>query len=940
MKRIIAMLLVLTCIAVLIPAGTQVDAAAVTKKPFYMLNWEPVLWLDGDYVLDAPYFSASYSTGASSPRISWNNVSDIKQLAANLKYDFEDRPEGTRHIYLDQPFRAITKLTEDYVYFYKATASVKAWVEEFLAEYKRIGGELDGIFVDVEYTKGSEWYLYIDEYYAGNRDVYWEIVNNPRYETLVRPKLEKWGFNFWPESKQTNERSEIWPVYSESGSQYAQDRAIWNLVVEELLADSLNESVYEPLLKYYPQALFCDYGRYDTYGWQKTHGGTMNHSTGNGSKVGNVSNRQCYPYEPWENWIGQYNTPVAFNDVKYTATPYNVAMWGVTQTKNMYEADSNHRISSWMTFFNFQPNHPGSSSNTPYYSETIFHIGLLDPQPFYGYIMKSEVESYGSDNPDPNVSDYDYALEIVRELMAELTRVAGYSDRKPIYIPANWNSNFMLSGMYANGRNIWRITPDIYTGTSVEAFKVKDNDPTFQIAGQTITFPQGKIIADSKISQVGTCGYWVETPANVTPIITGGADRYEKDPSFQETFEGFANGASFSGDAWSISGGGVKVQSHNGGKALALTGNATVKNTKAPKNITAGDSYAEQQVWQVTVTAPTGGELELLRASNKDLGVKISNGKVYYDNGGSYKELSGVSVSAGSTYIIKREVDLREAGLFTSNYTVCDASGKVLGSVKDVDMANVSRPVSEISITAKNITGTAYIDNYKLYPTGLTTDFEVYDATTGFQVDTNKTRNADTAYRVSWLNGTDKDLMAKVYNGSTLVGEFRMGAGQDGQNTGVVKANSKSVLLTIKTEDAPPLVIPPSGNGGGNNDGGNNDGSNNDGGNNDGGQTTDPTNPVEDTNPTAPSTPVDATDPTKPADKPDSTDPTKPSDDIDPVDEDGGLTGGAIALIAIASALVAGGAVAIVWFVIKPKWLTGFFAKKTETQSEDTNDSM
>ena len=704
---------------------------------------------------------------------------------------------------------------------------------------------------------------------------------------------------------------------------YTIDYYIWNLVLDELLTEYLNASVLDPMLKYYPDALFNDYGRYDRYGWQKHYGGDMSLSTGNTMKAGNVSNTTCYPGSaPWEDRFNTYQTPAAYNKADYDATAFNTILWKVMESKGVKEADSNNRFSAWVTFYNFRPTSVGTFANTPYYSELMYHLGMLDPQPFLGYILEDEIASFGAANPDPEASDPEVVWNVVRELMAELTRVAGYSDRKPIQTPGNWNNDFMLSGMYANGRNIWRITPDTTGGTTVASFKVKDSDPTFYINGQTVTFPQGKIITDSKISKVGTCGYWVETPANVMPVITGGADRYEKDPSFVETFEGFANGVAFTEnvtDAWKTSGKTANVLNHGGSKALAFSGNTKLTNVNAPKNITAGDKYAQQQTWQVTVTVPNGGELQLLSASNKDLGVKIADGKVYYDNDGSYAAIPNVSVSAGGTYTIKREVNFTNA---TSDYAVYDASGKSLGSVKGKKLANISLPVTEIIIAAKDVTGTAYIDNYKLYPAGLTTDFMVFDADTGFEVDAKTSRNKDSAYRVSWLNATGEDMIAKVYNGSTLVGEFRMGAGLDGVNTGVVKANGKSVLLTVKTEVAPPLPTPPAGN---------------DGGNNDGGQTPAPTTPVDGTDPTNPgdpTNPADGAEPTNPVDATnpvDGTDSTQPSDDkpgaTTKPGKKGGLSIGLVVVIILATVLVAGGAFALLWFVIKPKWLTKLLGK-------------
>ncbi|MBR4017242.1 MAG: hypothetical protein IKK11_05465, partial [Oscillospiraceae bacterium] len=684
MKTVLAILLVVTLVVALIPAGMQADAAAVTKKPFYTLNMEPFFWEEGDLVMDMVYFGSHLNTDQTEAIITWNRQTDIAAIAKDLKDEFDARPEGTRYIYMHLPCHVInvkSGLIEDYIFFDKPTAIIKKWTEEFMAEYKRIGGKLDGASVDIEYIHGDAYYICTEQYEKGNKGCYWEIVNNPKYRTDMRPKLERMGFDFWPESKQDSEKSEIWSM-SPRVDGFAKNYYIWNNAVGELLTESINESVLEPMLKHYPDALLSDYGRYDYYGWQKPYLGSIATLLGNAVKVGNVSSRQCYPTDPWENAVGLYKTPDGYNNANYIASPFNMVLWRTNDVKGIVEADTNNRISTWITFYNFMPTLPGSYCNTPYYSEQIYHLGMLDPQPFLGYVIESEVGQYGLDHPDPDASDPEVVRGVIGELMAELTRVAGYSDRKPIRIPANWNNDYILSGMYANGRNIFRITPDTTSGMTLDAFKVEGDDPTFSINGQTVTFPQGKIITDSKISKVGTCGYWVETPANVMPVMTSDADRYEKDPSFVETFEDFANGAAFTEnvtDAWKVSGKTANVMNKGGSKALAFSGNTRLTNVNAPKNITAGDKYAQQQVWQVTVTVPKGGELQLLSASNKDLGVKIADGKVYYDNGGSYGEIPGVSVTAGSTYTIKREVNFTNA---TSDYAVYDASGKSLGSVK------------------------------------------------------------------------------------------------------------------------------------------------------------------------------------------------------------------------------------------------------------------
>ena len=170
----------------------------------------------------------------------------------------------------------------------------------------------------------------------------------------------------------------------------------------------------------------------------------------------------------------------------------------------------------------------GSYSETVYYAETMFHLGLATDEPFIGYIVASEEEKrlgYGG-------YGYNACIEIFDDILKELTKVAGYSDRTPIRYPSDWNDKYILSGMYAGGRNIWRLTPEmaqlIAEGKTLETFQINAADPTFKIDGLTISFPQGSIITTGEINgkksdgtpvTAGSCGYWIETPANVQPVI-------------------------------------------------------------------------------------------------------------------------------------------------------------------------------------------------------------------------------------------------------------------------------------------------------------------------------------------------------------------------------------------------------------------------------------
>ena len=637
--------------------------------------------------------------------------------------------------------------------------------------------------------------------------------------------------------------------------------------------------------------------------------------------AGNTANENFYLRRPYGNardTSSKYKTPVTYNQAVYEDSPFNSFLMDTAAFKDIYASSENKQLSVWITGFNYKPD-TGPKNGlcySPYYAETLYHIGLLDPKPFIGYIIAPR-------DTDMNDDPYDYSdiMRNISDVLNELTRVVGYADRKPIFVPRAWNSNFVLSGMYAAGRNVWRITPNTCEGTTLEEFKVKDQAPTFSVNGETVIFPQGRIIKDKSVHATGTCGYWVETPANVMPVIINDADRYEKYPAYEENFETYDVGTTFSKstvrhpDGWIIGAKGFTVQSHNGSKALEMSGTAVIENTKIPMNVTAGDSYAKQQLWEVTVTVPSSGELTVLSCAEDDSGIRIAGGKAYY-NGST--ELA--SVTAGQTYIISREMDFRNASAFTSTYTVRNADGTVVAQKAGVAMKQVSIPVKNIGFSCTNV-DKAYIDNYRLQAIGVTAELRLYEADTGMRIaDVTAATTEDTVYRLSWYNASGDYQVAKIYNNGKLIQTIEMPSGADSFTTGQVKSNSK-ITVTVEKGTAPTIpnydtgdfnwvagqVAAPE-------------------------PTEKPTNPSNffeqgDLYPTD-----DFTYPHETGDNSYVTEDTFP-DETEPVVTEKGLSGGQIALLVVGSVLVlAGGGFALCWFVIKPKWLDALKAKLSKKQ--------
>ena len=854
MKKLLAMLLIL---AMLVPMGVVAQAEGAEKKGFYMINWSGSE-KQREYVYDMPYlwtYKSKLEQGELAP-VLLGDTYEIPAGAATIKEMMDDRPEGTRHLNFTLPQSAFHHFAEDACIIVKAVPVIQMWLKAFLAEYKKIGGKLDGLVVDVEYFDLSYYYIH-SNYFTKDPMIYDKITKNTVYKEEIRPKLVERGFKFYsPVSENT---PEIYSLHPNSGAEYAESRSIWDAVMRSHLNGCITEGC-SPLWDYYPDAVVSDYTSKDVKPWLKEVGdsGGAGSAGGNLTTAGNSNNENFYSVRPWTSFYRSnkgpvYNSIPTYNKSVYEESPFTMFLYDDTVAKNTYLAADNGHVSWWIAHYLYALDNPKSVSNTPYYAETLLHIGMLNPDYYLGYILQNEVvgivkKVYGEeleklDNKegyesaeDYGVYKYETALTIVNDCLKELTRVVGYADRKAIAVNPNMNSQFVLSGMYANGKNYWRITPDT-SKVALENFKVKDAaDPTFFVGGETVTFPGGKIIEDGKITDIGTCGYWVETSKDVTPTVTRPVDYYRQYPAYQETFESFKPGTSYDYNnalpeaCWeqkkqgSGSGTVIADPANADNQVLEMKGTYSLKNMVMPQNIIAGDTYAERQAWEVTVTLPSdmadNAEVVLLNAVPEkkkatDGGFKIQGTKVYYSQDGEYVEMAGVTLTAGVKYTLLRKMNFTAADAITSDYYVYDAAGNVVGKAKNIAVSKQDLPIYGVNLSVKNVTGGAVLlDDYKLYQDSVATDFYLYDQKTGMEIkEIDKAYNGNVVYRLSWMNATKTEksytVMAAFYNGDTLVTEkavqeLKMTPGTEDVLIGTVEVTEGQTVKVYLKDNNPP----------------------------------------------------------------------------------------------------------------------------------------
>ena len=594
MKKIFAIILTL---ALLLPLCLVTNADGVSALPFYSLGWsdfdeDTYPYLDGLVTCTFKNIGDKAVLHYGNAQMLYGSYTDddVTAMATKIKTEMDSRPEGMRYLTLFGIAKIMQLAPQNVLFMDHSVTQLKDINTALLKKYKEIGGKLDGLVLDVEYEGLASWWLTTDSSKqennaVKNKMVYKQIVDDPRYATMIRPLLVERGFKFY--EKVTDLTPEIYSICKDSGTKYEISRSVWDTVMRIHLNRYANEWAYEPLQEYFPEASLSDYQSHDSVGWMKgvavTDDGQSVSGGGNTIKVGNVSCYSYYSARPNNDFYNGYNIYAGYNQAVYEPIPFNTFLHDANFTRRMYEATDSKLIAPWITASCYNDGSKiATLAHTPYYSEQILHLGLMDPEPFLVFMYR----------PEYTDTEWVTCCQTLNELMAELTRVAGYSDRKPIAMPENWNSDFVLSGMYANGRNIWRITPNTEV-VSVADFKVKDSDPTFYVSGQTVTFPGGKIIETATISDVGTCGYWVETDANVSPIVTNDVDRFAKVPAYLEDFESYALGTQITtmnirdSGAWIVQpkGNPLTVEADGENKVLSVTGNNLLQSHTITSNV-------------------------------------------------------------------------------------------------------------------------------------------------------------------------------------------------------------------------------------------------------------------------------------------------------------------------------------------------------------------
>lgn len=438
--------------------------------------------------------------------------------AQRMKAYLDKMPDGRRALnpnHLYAPIRDIQRRkAANYYWIDDAVQEVCDNLNELLYYYNRLGGKpIDAFVSDLEQSL-NVWYLeiYPIQGIATMEEIFDSITADPRYETEIRPQLIEYGITLY----EGNDHNEMYNMYANMNNYAANDPRKADVYKGIRYADErtvmyLNR-VYDVLKKYYPDIKCSDYGHKEE-AQPNTITTDYGHMYGLFTETLPVEEREYKTvvgtHSSWPNYGNVrdgliQNPPPGYPYETYLNTPYNGILYQIITMQNVVTFREDSKMQPWVGCYTYGYN-CASYPATDYYDELIYHFAMGNPDPFLFY----------------NWENMDYGLEdnlYFSELLLELDDLLGFEDRKTLITDLTpWDSHYILNGMYAGGKNVWRITPDLYIeGMTIDNFKVKDKPLTFQIADQIVEFPEGSYIYSPGEGH-SQSGYWVISPEGTRP---------------------------------------------------------------------------------------------------------------------------------------------------------------------------------------------------------------------------------------------------------------------------------------------------------------------------------------------------------------------------------------------------------------------------------------
>ncbi len=469
----------------------------------------------------------------------------LEEAAARLKGFMDSKPAGGRAIMPVMPFAFCDpddNGQDTYDNWFWWDGGVRKHIEAYgklFTCYRDMGGpDIDAIIYDYEFgchgpaicmeNARSRVRLGDDEI----EKRFQKIIDDPRYRTDVRPGLEAMGFKFYTGSDH-NEMYSYWHSPGKDDQAELKNYKIGLLYANRRKCACLNRILEFVKENFYPDIWSSNYCAYNIMINPSNPAPEYFLAYYDMADLAKPKDeRTPTPY-------GTHNSPHLY--VKLAAdeavpesspypfrvfrkTPFNAVLKTLLQAQAVLFYSDKSKMMPWVGNYTWSYNDRLPCNATDYYKEFILHLGLLDVGPMLYF------------NADRANVGWAHDDLLFSRLLHELDEVAGFKDRKSLCADYHdCRHRYILSGMSAGGKNVWRITPDIYTPdaslpggyVTADSFYegrksannsavMEDSRPKFRIGNQVVRFPEGSFIYRPE-NMSSAYGYWVISPEGTKP---------------------------------------------------------------------------------------------------------------------------------------------------------------------------------------------------------------------------------------------------------------------------------------------------------------------------------------------------------------------------------------------------------------------------------------
>ncbi|MBM3472834.1 MAG: hypothetical protein FJX75_06155 [Armatimonadetes bacterium] len=476
-------------------AGTLGSAASpqgVPPRPIPVLAWSLA-----ELGRDKPCMVSPWRNVTMLFWLSQGNVGNVAEVKAAL----DQQPEGRRAIFDWDVYRPMYEHPEDKLttaggeaftgpWWDHGIAHVEQVYDRFFRTYRDLGGKLDYFILDTEHTPGSE--ITTPERWAA-------VEQDPRFGEMLQE------------------------MHLESAADIYNDKPMshtWWRYCDYLSARNYNR-LYAVVSKYYPDVKCADYGvRYHPAASLVAWGQARDPGDIPGRTGEHVGTHQA----PSPYGVITYLSGIVVDGKPFGLGPFRSALFATNEVREALLTNPKVPLMPWVAWRGYvsdwEKEPPGkrppysSIGNTDYWQEVVFHTALCAPDTLCTWNPYRWQEAQ-----DPADYCQDEDMQLLDDLMDQINGLVGYSDRTTLVeavTPAH--QPFILTGCRADGRTVWRLTPDPeQSAVELSEIRVKDDPLTFRLGSQTLTMPGARLFTPEK--QLSAAGHWIVGPAQLRPVF-------------------------------------------------------------------------------------------------------------------------------------------------------------------------------------------------------------------------------------------------------------------------------------------------------------------------------------------------------------------------------------------------------------------------------------